>query len=141
MAIWQVQLYIVPSKFNTMTENETTFSIEKAEIIENEFKCFTNILNREDSWGKGTKQFGSLDATCVEIFYFDNDIEISCRLDLRTLTKAELKSIIAFTENIDGEFLYNNEIVKSEYRQIINILKKSNAFKFCENHIKFISEI
>ncbi len=133
MAIWQEDFFIIPKDFKFNTEDIGTFPINFFTFIEKETECFSNFFNKEQSWSENIFQYGNLDSTCIEISIFDLDIEISCRFDLRNITREEIESIINFVTNINGIFFYNNTTIDADYKSLITILKNGNAFKFCNN--------
>lgn len=140
MAIWQVNCYIIPNK------NAILFSNTEDERIlcwgkQNQNIEKIDFIKKEKSWSNEISQYGKDSETCIE-FLYENDIlqEINCRLDVRSLSKKVLQSILDYTEKIDGLILYENKIYSPNIVEIIELIKKSRANKFCENPEKFLIE-
>lgn len=97
------------------------------------------FLEQEDSWSKDIIQYGKSDETCIEFIYIDNILdEISCRLDLRSLTKTNLISVIEYVQEIGAMFLVGDKIYSPRMEEIIGVMKKSRANRFCKNPVEYI---
>lgn len=133
MAIWQFNCYIIP-KTNCVTELELNDDIlswkkEELSLIEIDF------LEKTKSWTEDVIQYGKEDETCVQFFLIDNFTEeINCRLDLRSLSKKILEDILNYIKQIDGMILYKNKIYPPNIVEVLELIKKSEANKFCQNH-------
>ena len=88
MAIWQFQCNIVSTRLNfDRLSRDEMISWKGVPQPPHNLK----FLEPEDSWSKDIIQYGKSDETCIEFIYIDNILdEISCRLDLRSLTKNNL---------------------------------------------------
>lgn len=67
--------------------------------------------------------------------------EVSCRLDLRSLSKEMLRKILDYTKEMDGMIFYKNKIYPPNMEDIIELMKRSNANKFCQNPRNYFEEI
>lgn len=141
MAIWQFDCYIIPKRnvvVNTKLDYEsilswgkTNTSIEKIDFLE-----------KQKSWSNKISQYGKEDETCIEFFY-ENGIlkEIYCRLDLRSLSKEMLKNILDYVDVINGVIFYENKMYYPKIDEIIELMKKSAANRFCKNPRNYFEEI
>ena len=55
------------------------------------------------------------------------------RLDLRTLTEDLLIKVIDYVNKLDANLYYQNQIVVPSMDNICNIIKNSDAYRFCKN--------
>ena len=141
MAVWQFDCYIIPKKnvtANACLESDEilvwgkqTAAIEKIDFLE-----------KQKSWSPKISQYGKSDETCIEFFY-ENEIliEIYCRLDLRSLSKKILEKILGYAQEIDGMIFNENKIYTPKIDEIVEVIKKSNANKFCQSPTWFFEEI
>lgn len=79
----------------------------------------------------------------VSNFFYEKEIliEIYCRLDLRSLSKKILEKILGYAQEIDGMIFYENKIYTPKIDEIVEVLKKSNANKFCQSPPHFFEEM
>ncbi len=136
MAIWQFQCNIIPTRLNIDSlSRDEMISWKGISQQPNELK----FLEQEESWSKDIIQYGKSDETCIEFIYIDNILdEISCRLDLRSLTKNNLISLIEYVQEIDAMFLVGDMIYAPKIEVILEIMKKSKANQFCKNPVEYI---
>jgi len=143
MALWQFDFWIIPmnrKKENFQEDEILSWKKEKINIDINKF--FENILKEEASWSEHIKQYGEGDKTCIKLRVEDNKIdEISCRLDLRSLSKDQLEKILDYISKIKGEIFYKGEIYPASFESIKNLIKESEAAKFCVNPQQYFEEI
>lgn len=141
MALWQFHFYIVPRKKSIIEEdigNEDILSWKQNDIDSIEI----DFLEKEISWTKDIVQYGRVDGTCIEFLYEDKNLEeISCRFDLRSLSKKLLKEILDFVEKIDGMIFYEGKIYAPKLDVVVELMKNSKANNFCQNPIKFFEEL
>ena len=141
MALWQFDFYIVPRKRCIIVEdldNEDILSWKQDEISSIEI----SFLERKTSWTEDIFQYGELDGTCIEFLYEDRKLEeISCRFDLRALSKNLLKEILDFVGKIDGMIFYEGKIYEPKLDEVVELMKNSKANKFCQNPINFFEEL
>lgn len=135
MAIWQFQCNIIPSR-----ENIDELSYD--EIISWEgISCpmiSINFLERMKSWSTNIVQYGKTDETCIEFIYQEDKLEeISCRLDLRTLSKNDLIQIIGYVQDIKACFLVENKVYLPRLEIMIEVMKQSRANQYCKNPLKY----
>ncbi|MEG1981920.1 MAG: hypothetical protein RR073_05395, partial [Clostridia bacterium] len=86
--------------------------------------------------------YGNIDDTCVEMFYFNNQIdEISVRINVATITKELLNSIIKFIQTNNLYIYINGETIQPSLEKIIGLIKSSDAFEFLTDNKKFLDKI
>ena len=141
MALWQFDFHIVPRRKCVIAEdldNEDILSWKQDEISSIEI----SFLERKASWTEDIVQYGRVDGTCIEFLYEDKNLEeISCRFDLRSLSKKLLKEILDFVEKIDGMVFYEGKIYAPKLDVVVELMKNSKANNFCQNPIKFFEEL
>lgn len=139
MAIWQVSFFVIPqknSKCNLSSEKTLSWGQQSTSIEKIDF------LEKEESWTNQISQYGRDDETCIEFFYEDGSLlEISCRLDLRSLTKDTLIKILKYIKSIDGLILFENKLYEADMNRIIEILKNSEANKFCKSPENYFNRL
>lgn len=155
MATWQFVFSIVP-------ENEVVFERDSNNQAEKELSDFddsmswdgyylseasiekiSGILRQTKSWSDNIKQFGCLDETCIELFYENNKLlEISIRLDLRSLTPGILSSVIDFVKDNKALILTQQGVLlRPVVEDVIKEIKKSDAYSFIKNPQEFLSSL
>lgn len=136
MAIWQFQCNIIPARLNVDgVSRDEMISWKGVSKPPHELK----FLKQEESWSKDIIQYGKSDETCIEFMYIDNILdEVSCRLDLRSLTKTNLISLIEYVQEIGAMFLVGDKIYSPQIEDMLEIMKKSRANQFCKNPVEYI---
>lgn len=136
MAIWQFQCNIIPTRANIdKLSRDEAISWKGASQPSNKIK----FLEQEKSWSKDIIQYGKLDETCIEFIYFDNMLdEINCRLDLRSLTKTELITLIEYVQGIGAMFLVGDMICSPQIEDMLECMKNSKANQYCKNPVEYI---
>jgi len=139
MAIWQFQCNIIPTRVNIDRLNrDEVVSWKGVSQPSHEIK----FLEQEKSWSKDIIQYGKLDETCIEFIYIDNMLdEIDCRLDLRSLTKTKLNSLIEYVQEIGAMFLVVNMIFSPKIEDMLESIKNSKANQYCKNPVDYILSI
>lgn len=137
MALWQFDFYIVPRERCVIVEN-----LESKDILswkQNSISLIEiDFLEKTPSWTEDIVQYGKADETCIQFLYEDEALEeISCRFDLRSLSKKMLEKILDYIERINGMVFYEGKIYAPEINEIIELMKNSKANKFCQNPINF----
>ncbi|MCM1091027.1 MAG: hypothetical protein NC092_00695 [Butyrivibrio sp.] len=141
MAIWQFDFYIIPKK--DMSEN---LFLDTDAILNWEMKGTSiekiDFLEKQKSWSNKISQYGNCDETCIE-FGYEEDIlmTIFCRLDLRSLSKKMLEDIFDYVRGIDGMVFHEGKIYYPDIGAMIELIRKSEANRFCQNPMKYIEEI
>lgn len=141
MALWQFDFYIVPREKCVIVEeleNEDILSWKQngISLIEIDF------LEKEISWTKDIVQYGKADETCIQFLYEDEVLEeVSCRFDLRSLSKKMLEKILDYVEKIEGMIFYEGKIYAPQIDEIIELMKSSKANKFCQNPMNFFEKL
>ena len=141
MALWQFDFNIVPRVGCSMVE-----SLSVEDILswkqENISSAEIDFLEKESCWAKDIVQYGKADETCIEFLYIDEVLEeISCRLDLRSLSKKMLKDILDYVDKVEGMIFYEGKCYSPRHDEIIELLKNSNANKFCQNPVSYFEEL
>lgn len=141
MAIWQFECYIIPKK---NADNNVKLEMEDAIFWGKQDTSIEIIdfLGKQKSWSSKISQYGKDDKTCIE-FLYKNEVleEISCRFDLRSLSKKLLEQILDYVKKIDGLIFYDNKIFPPNIEEIVELMKCSKANKFCQNPIGYFDEI
>ena len=147
MALWQIEFIIIPRE--KIIENTNVEEINSADLW-NGYKikeCSINqveqVLKRNKSWSEDIVQLGYTSETVIEIMY-DNDRieEITCRLDLRNITKEIVETILNFIDINNLAVIVNNKIYTNLTKGIIiDIINESDAYKFIKNPEKFLEEL
>lgn len=139
MAIWQFQCNIAPKRENMAQRNgEEKISWKGIESPH----CEIVFLAEEKSWSKDILQFGKTDETCIQFIYTENTLDrINCRLDLRSLTKDKLEKILQYVESINAVFIYEEKSYPPQMKKIDELLKKSKAYEYCKDPVKFLESI
>lgn len=133
MAVWQVPIFLVKEE-DVLNCSEKQF-LKSLDMIK-------EILKEEKSWSESIKQFGSIDSTCLEIFYDDvEEDEIGLRIDLRNIGKMHLQTIITFANDNKLKLSYENEIYEATMMNFKEIIEKSVAYKFICNPKEFFEDI
>ena len=141
MAVWQFDFNVVPKEKSLIAEKICSEDILSWKQ-ENMPSVEINFLEKQTSWTKDIIQYGKEDETCILILYEDENLEeISCRLDLRSLSKKMLKEILDYVEKIGGVIFYEEKVYSPKLDEIIDLMKSSNANKFCQNPINYFEEL
>lgn len=130
MAIWQVSVFLVKKekKYNSSGIN-----------LWNTLDELIEIFPEEKSWCDSIRQFGRLDSTCMEIDIEDE--EILLRIDLRNITKEQLEIIIRFADSNGLKIKHENKVEEPTFRNLINIFKTSDAYRFLNNPERYLKSI
>lgn len=147
MALWQVELIIVPKeKLNNNTNIEDTdisalwngYEIKKDSIDEIE-----KVLKRTKSWSEDIVQLGEMSETVIELFYSEDMIEeVTCRLDLRSIDTRILDSILNFININNLSIIVGKKVyVDTKRESFIEAIKESDAYKFIKNPQNFLEEM
>ncbi|MCM1161707.1 MAG: hypothetical protein NC412_10825 [Roseburia sp.] len=140
MALWQFDCYIIPRE-NCVAENnssdEDILSWKKRKIS----SVKINFLEKQASWIDDIVQYGKENETCIQFLYEDELLEeINCRFDLRSLTKKMLEKILDYVQKIKGMIFYEGKTYYPDMDEIVELMKKSNANKFCQNPKNYFEE-
>ncbi|MCI8410360.1 MAG: hypothetical protein HFJ09_14000 [Lachnospiraceae bacterium] len=141
MALWQFEFFIIPKKnvvTNICLDNEEILSWGKQSTSIEDI----DFLEKQKGWTDKISQFGKEDETCIKFIYINGLLaEISCRLDLRTLSKGMLRKILDFINKMDGMIFYENKMYSPNIEEIVELIKKSKANKFCQNPRNYFEEM
>jgi hypothetical protein len=133
MAIWQVSISLISDpKINYHDD-----------VFVNALAVFSRTFPQVKSWSERNLQFGNLDSTCLEIFKTDEEIydDISLRIDLRTLNMLELNEIYRFVQINGFELKCDRMVYKPTMKNLLYIIKNSNAYRFAKNPLNFLDEL
>lgn len=141
MAIWQFDFYIVPrdSLGNFDTENLW----EGKNISTESLTEISKVLSLTQSWSKDITQYGENDDTCIQIFDMGNSNQsIRIRLGLYSLTRAVLESIVAFINRNKAVIILQNDMrVEPTMKNVIDLIKESNEFKYVKNPEEYLNSL
>lgn len=140
MALWQFDFYVVPAKkclVGTDLSNEDILSWKQDNIS----SIKIDFLEKQISWTKDIVQYGKEDETCIQFLYVDGILEeVNCRFDLRSLSKKMLEKILAYIQKMEGMIFYEGKIYYPNVEEVVELMKKSNANKFCQNRRNYFEE-
>ena len=136
MAIWQVSFNVIENSKKNNDEDICYWDKEPINAYDITF------LKKCDSWTNDIIQYGDLQKTCIELLIENGKtVEVSVRLDLRTLTKELLINIVDYVIGLNANVYYQNEIVIPSVKNIINIIRNSDAYIYCGNPLKYIDDL
>lgn len=143
MAIWQFYFMLIPSKNSSLDAQSEEISSWRGRKVPDQFLDSANeILGKVDSWSSDIIQYGDLDETCIELLCENQEIlEISVRLDLRTLDKKLFDKIICLTRSLDCKMLYDKKVYDIEQDILISLLRESKSARFCEDPYGYLSQL
>jgi len=132
MAIWQFSFYL--------TDNSDSDQVQVINVQEESLKNISNIFPLGESWHKDLVVYGNNDKTCIILSYENNILqEVLIKIDLRSATKNELIMIVEFIKANNLKIVCDTMIYEPTIKKIIELIKKSNAYKFCENPQEFLN--
>lgn len=133
MAIWQIDIDFLPKEKTDFTG----FKVKQSSIEQLEL-----ALPLGKSWSEKLKVYGTLDDTCLCIWYEDNAIDyVYCRLSLQDLTKERVFAILDFATENDLMLSVDEQQFEPTLEMIKEIILKSDANRFCGNPHKFLKEL
>lgn len=141
MALWQFDCYIVSREkcvtgVDLSDENILSWEKDNISIVK------INFLEKQKSWTEDIVQYGKGDETCIQLLYEDGLLEeVSCRFDLRSLSKKMLEKILDYVQEIEGMIFYEGKIYYPSIDEIVKLMKKSKANKFCQNPGNYFEEL
>lgn len=154
MATWQFAFSIIPEEIvlgkdsNTqsnpkLSDFDDSLSWDGYCLSESSLEKISETLKQTKSWSDNIRQFGCLDETCIELFYEKNTLlDVSIRLDLRSLTSYILKAVIDFIkENKALIFTSKGVLIKPVLEDVVTEIKKSDAHSFVKNPQEFLSSL
>lgn len=152
MATWQFTFSVIPEKTAKNNNNQHALKLNDFDdsiswngycLSESSIEKIAETLKQTKSWSDSIRQFGCADETCVELFYDKNTLlEISIRLDLRSLTSEILKMVIDFVKDNKALILTpQGVLLKPVLEDVIVVIKKSGAYSFVKNPQEFLSSL
>lgn len=137
MAIWQFDFAAI-DKNKIISDNDICFwDKEPADNVYN-----ISFLEKRRSWSKDIIQYGNLDGTCIELLLSNNRIEeIHIRLDIKCLDYKTIECLIDYLNRISARIYYEEKIYDVSKKELMNLIKNSDAYRFCNNPELFISNI
>lgn len=134
MAIWQLNFQLIPIDGGHYDEH--------ALLSKNSISILSEELPPNVSWCVEDKLFGCLDTTCVEICFFDSEIdEISVRLDITNLCKKQINSIVNFAIANNLQILYKEKKLEVSMDNICGIIQDSDALRYINNPKQFLTRL
>lgn len=147
MALWQTEFMMVPKDKLYSNSNIETVDISSLwsgyNIKQDSIDEVEKVLKRTKSWSEDIVQLGDISGTVIEIFYAEDMIdEVTCRLDLRNINTKIIDSILNFISANNIAIIAGNKVYLVPNREsILEIMKKSDAYRFIENPQKFLEGI
>lgn len=139
LAVWQFHCYIISLK--KISDKLCHDKMISWKDIENPL-INPDFLERQKSWSTDIVQYGNIDRTCIEFIYDKDKLEeISCRLDLRTLTRHDLIQIVEYVQSIGACFLVNDRVYLPELEIMVPLIKRSNANLYCKSPPEYFKSI
>ena len=139
MAIWQFDFMIIPNK--KTDDRKRTKSWLNTEIARTSLEKLEENFQQIESWSNDILQFGKEDETCINILLEDGKTEeITCRIDLRDLTKEKLIPILNFIQEINGQIYFNRKVYDAEMDNLVHLVRTSSAAEFCADPKKYLLE-
>ena len=136
MATWQISFNVIEKNKKNVDEDICYWNKEPVNATDVIF------LEKIESWSNDIIQYGNLDSTCIELLLEDRRIvEVSIRLDMRTIDKALLTAVINYIKNMDAEIYYNGEIIPPSLENFRNIMRTSHAYKYCSDPVNFLDNL
>ena len=136
MAIWQLCFNAVEKNKNLDDKDICLWTKEPNDVYNISFLC------KAKSWSSEIIQFGNIDETCIELISEQNKVvEISVRLDLRTLDKKQLYSLIGYIDKIDANIFYQGNLYTPSITSFTEMIQNSSALKFCRDPFLFLENI
>lgn len=135
MALWQFSCLIIPKGREPQNFSEDQLvSWKGIELATNKIESADNFLPNVKSWSKEIQQYGKNDSTCIEVIFENNEIaEISCRLDVRDLSKQLIEEVVDYIDSLDGDVFCDGKIYPSDADTLLALVQQSEAIKFCKN--------
>lgn len=154
MATWQYTMKMFPRQGVIKHYGKEPDTVNQSELEDANIWNGTNII--EDlklelekclppvkSWSSDIDQFGSLEESCIEIFYESGNIsEISIRLDLRHLEKDQLEFLLACSSKFDL-VIYDHENGGriNSMNSFGSRIRSSSAYSFVKDPLKFLDAL
>ena len=134
MALWQFECEIIPASIKEMVPRPWSAVSPPAEPI--------RFLPLTETQPGRFRQYGDVDSTCIVLWYNGDTLtDISCRLDLRTLSKPVLEALVNYARTIHGDFLINEKRYSSSLDVILPLIKGSEANRFYKDPAAYFDSI
>ena len=147
MALWQLEFSVIPKEKITEDTNIEEINISDLwngyKIEESSINKVEEVLKRNKSWSEDIVQLGDVSETVIEIVY-ENEIidEITCRVDLRNITKEIVEIILNFIDINNLAIIVNDKIYTNITKGLLrDIINESDAYKFINNPQKYLEEL
>lgn len=154
MATWQFAFTIIPEKVLMDKNSNFQSNVKPSDfdvsmswygycLSKSSLEKVSEMLEQTKSWSDDIRQFGHIDETCIELFYERNTLlDVSIRLDLRSLTSDIMKMLIVFIKENDALIITQKGVlIRPVLEDIIAEIKKSDAYSFIRNPQEFLSSI
>ena len=134
MAIWQFDCDIVPAEIKNCAEQPwRSYDPPRSSV---------DFLPLAISRPGLLRQYGDTDSTCILMLYDGETLtDIRCRLDLRKLLKRDLSALIDYTKKIRGAFCIDNKLYAPEMDTLVDLMKASEANRFCKDPETYLKTI
>ena len=148
MAIWQVSFHIISKSKKDVVDRIIEDNMDKIILWEDNISSLksldkiSELLPLEKSWSSSIIQYGSLEESCIKILLIsDSSFELSCRIDIRSLSKECAENIIEFIKDNKAVILYNEKYYDPTMNNLKEILLNSKAHKFCSDSERFLKDL
>jgi hypothetical protein len=132
----------VPKGRNTMMDVDDLISWADAPIPSNYSDFIPDELPRTKNWTDDILLYGRNESTCIKILFEKSQLlEVSCRLDVSKLSKELLEHLISFIQAINADIFCEDKIYEADYMQLIELIKNSDAFRFCKDPHGFLETL
>ena len=140
MAVWQVNFSLISENlkenFKEVVPSESCVEHLTKDSVTN----VSEVLPKGKSWTEDLIVYGNIDSTCVLLVHKEGSLRrVSVRFDVRTLRKEELISIVDFINTNKLKIIHDNKVIEPTIGNIVQIIKDSDALKFCKNPHQYIS--
>lgn len=102
------------------------------------------ILPQRESWSEDALMFGNEESSDFTIWYENAAVDaISFRWDLREPNIDLLNRIVRLAKEL-GAYVVSGDratIIKPDFQAVLSDIKESDAYSFCKNPRRFISEL
>lgn len=141
MAVWEFSFYIVSEEKRNDADINEIISWENVALNSESVVLLEKAFPKVVSWSESLYQYGEKDRTHIEFFYGNMFLcEISCIINIKNVIREELVHILKFIKANNALIYYNGLFFNPDIKTLLELIKKSDAFRFCENPRSFFDE-
>lgn len=154
MATWQYSIHLVSReellqdrsklpKSITEDERERLIGWQASTNLKVVDEIISKYLEKKKSWSEAIEQWGEEESHCIQIYHEDGAFpEISIRLDLRSLNRDFLNSVIKLAEVLKASLLDDEgNVFEPNISNLKSKICSSDAFKFVKDPKAFLVEL